>query len=283
MATQKKRKAPRASFVITVTAAASALTLAALPGCGSTVSGSCPEAEPSYGSSCGEAGQSCTYGDDGCGNPIEYACEDGAWGYGDSVSTCNPPPPPLCPDTIPSYGAACDVVGSLCEYADSCGLTSSATCSSDLTWEVTHVSCNPPPCPPEAPVPGTACVQPWGECIYTVDDGCGTTEAQAECVNGLWQFSVPICNPPPPDYCYSLTTEAECGAAASLCRWLVPGCATPGTSPPPLAQAGCHPSFDCGTSAECLAGATCAEVITDPCYNLDCDACGASSKLCVAP
>jgi len=288
MATQKQRKAPRASFVVTV-AASAALAIAALPGCGSTVSGSCPEAQPSYGSDCSGDGQSCSYGSDGCGNATEYVCHNGAWEYGEMIGTCNPPPPDLCPADLPAYGAPCGEVGAICDYpGGACDIGMTATCGDDLTWSVYDAgSCNPPPppsCPAELPEQGAPCDPTWEEyCSYPVDTGCGPIDAQAQCVDGTWQVAIPTCNPPPPDYCYSLTSEADCAANASFCRWLVPGCADPSSPPPALAQASCHPSYDCVSSDECPVGTTCSEVVTDPCYNQGCDACGLVSNLCVAP
>lgn len=238
MATQKKRKAPRAPFIVTVSAV-SFVAFAALPGCGTVTSNppppdgvACPDADPSIGGACDYDGQSCTYGTDECGNPIDYACANGEWTWGPGTGTCNPPPPE---------------------------------------------------CPAEAPAQGAPCDEGWdGPCFYTVDTGCGPVEAQATCFGGQWDVPLPTCNPPPPEYCYTLATEDECALNGSFCRWEVPGCAEPGSVPPALPQAGCHPSFDCISDGECLAGSTCQEVVINPCYNDVCDACGATAMLCVA-
>jgi hypothetical protein len=286
MATQRKRKAPRASFVTTV-AAASALAFAALPGCGTTVSAGCPGEQPAYGSSCSDEGQVCGYGSDGCGNPLEIACQDGAWGYAETVASCNPPPPELCPDDLPAPTDSCPALGASCEYPGDGGCIDGyqATCEEDGKWFVVVTDhCQEPECPAEMPAPGEPCPPSWeASCPYTVDTGCGPMEAQATCVDGIWLVDTPTCNPPPPEYCTTLATEADCGANQPFCRWLVPGCADPGTPPPPLAQAGCFPSFDCASSADCQGEAICQEVVYDPCYNKGCDACGAVASLCVGP
>lgn len=235
MAKQKKRRAPRAPFIVTV-AATSAVALAALPGCGASVStsagepGECPEVMPSAGSSCAVEGQSCSYGSGGC--PADMSCEGGVWEW-DTGLSCNPPPPDECPVSAPNNGDPCFNTGL--------------------------------------------------SCPYTIDDGCGPIDTTASCQGGVWSVGISTCNPPPPDYCYSLTTEADCDLNGDVCRWLTPGCADPATPPPPLAQAGCFPSYDCASSAECAAGTTCEQRVYDPCYNLACDACGAVAMLCVAP
>lgn len=236
MAKQRKRRAPRAPFIVTV-AATSAVALAALPGCGSSVvtgeSGECPEVMPSAGSSCAVEGQSCSFGTDECGSPIAMACQGGTWAW-ESISSCNPPPPPA-------------------------------------------------ECPVSAPNNGDPCFDEGMSCVYTIDDGCGPIDTPATCQGGVWSLGISTCNPPPPEYCYSLTTEADCNLYGDICRWLVPGCADPSTPPLPLAQAGCFPSYDCASSAECAAGTTCEQRVYNPCVNLPCDACGAVAMLCVAP
>ena len=234
MAKQSKRRAPRAPFIMTV-AATSAVALSALPGCGSSVNTGnegCPEEMPLSGSACEAEGQDCSFGSDGCGNPMEMSCEGGQWTW-TGGGTCNPPPPPVCPDTAPNSGDPC--------------------------WEE-GISCS-----------------------YQVDTGCGPMDAPATCEGGVWNVSIVSCNPPPPDICFSMVTEADCTANAPFCRWLTPGCADPSAPPLPLGQAGCFPEFDCASTVECPAGTTCEERVYDPCYNLGCDACGATAMLCVAP
>ena len=237
MTKQKKRRAPRAPFIVTV-AATSAVALAVLPGYGSSVSTGepgdseeCPEVKPPVGSSCATEGQVCGV-ESSCERQV--VCEGGSWAWKESALSCNPPEPP------------------------------------DL-------------CPAVAPYNGEPCFDEGSSCPYLIDDGCGPIDTLATCQGGTWSVGISTCNPPPPDYCYTLTTEADCNLNAGFCRWLVPGCADPGAPPLPLAQAGCFPSYDCTTSEECPTGSTCEPRVYDPCYNLACDACGAAAMLCVAP
>ncbi len=255
MAKHSKRRAPRAPFIVTVTAATTAMALA-LPGCGTTVTsgGEDPPTDPDC--------------------PAGYAC--------------NPPPTPSeCPESTPAQDSACDAPGMECEYPDpDCEYSATfATCENGA-WQVgwTGGSCNPPaPCPAEIPANGDACG--WEEpiCTYTVDTGCGPMDVPATCENGAWSVAIPICNPPPPEVCFQMTTEADCDGMGPTCRWLVPGCADPASPPPALAQAGCFPSYDCTDSVECPAGTACEQRAYDPCYNDVCDACGSAAMLCVAP
>lgn len=72
----------------------------------------------------------------------------------------------------------------------------------------------------------------------------------------------------------TLLDEAGCEAAG--CRYLVPGCTDPA-----LPEAGCFPADDCQTDADCGAGLTCQDAVYDPCAGEDCDACGASARICL--
>lgn len=92
MAKHTRRRAPRAPFIVTVTAATSAMALAVMPGCGSNVvvegestSGAtggnpagCPAESPPYQGACAQPGLECTYPDDYC-PPTTVACEGGVW------------------------------------------------------------------------------------------------------------------------------------------------------------------------------------------------------------
>ncbi len=243
MAKHTKRRALRAPFIVTVTAATSAVAFAVMPGCGSTVvvdesegsSGNpsgCPAEVPPYQGACAQPGLECTYPNDYC-PPTTVACEGGVWQTLDSA-TCNPPPPE-CPPEIPAQGSPCPVIGE--------------------------------------------------SCFYPTNDPCSTIEDSAYCgEDGTWSLSFSTCNPPPPEvFCSALTTEADCASNGPACRWLVPGCADATVPPPALAEAGCFPSYDCAADFECAAGTTCQARVYNPCYNLDCDACGAEAMLCVAP
>jgi hypothetical protein len=250
MAMQKKRRVPRAPFIVTVTAAASLGAIAALPGCGTSVTDA---TDP-----------------DGC--------------YPEGPVACNPPLP-QCPDSVPAQGAACDTAPQGCEYPGdgACVERVIATCGSDFTWSVEEVS-SCIQCPAEMPAGGTPCSLPPDQtCTYTVDTGCGPMDAFMSCAEGVWQGGPPTCNPPPPETCYTLATEGECTSLAPFCRWLVPGCADATVPPPPLSQAGCFPEWDCAAGDICPAGTSCMQVVIDPCYDLPCDACAATASLCTAP
>ena len=125
MRTSKKRRQHlRGAFVTTV--ASAAVTVIA-SGCQSKVSISC------FGDECGQGGAS-------------------------SSQSTGPGQPAVCPEIVPVHGASCPEVGLSCGYENvgSCEPIYDATCAPDGRWEVetTVVSCNPPPCPAEAPVPG---------------------------------------------------------------------------------------------------------------------------------
>jgi hypothetical protein len=204
-----------------------------------------------------------------------------------STVTSNPPyvEDPQCPDQEPTTGAPCsDVIACSYEVDYGCGpQTNTASCDG-TTWSVNWggPSCNPPPppptCPTEAPTWGAPCSEVI-TCSYEIDQGCGPQPATATCDGASWSISPQVsCNPPPPDYCVTYTTEAACGQDAS-CRWLVPGCGEP-----PLPQAGCFAAVDCGGDFDCqISGGTCQEVVINPCHNLACDACGMTVSVCVPP
>jgi hypothetical protein len=283
MPTPKKRKNLKAPFLVTF-AAMAAVAPAVLSGCGSSVvtgsgGGDCPAAMPGAGTDCSGETLQCGYGEDECGSPIEFTCSGGKWAQSGPTVSCNPPPPD-CPAATPAQGSSCPIPGMACTYPGTggCVFEVQASCDANLTWQVSEIMspCNPPGCPAEIPTQGEPCVPPWeGTCTYTVDTGCGPLPETAICENGQWSLSTTICNPPPPDYCYSLTTATDC-AAQTFCRWLVPGCGDP-----PLPQAGCFPTYDCATTSDCGVGQTCQEVVINPCYNLPCDACGANVHLCL--
>jgi hypothetical protein len=192
----------------------------------------------------------------------------------------NPPPveTPACPDVKPSTNTPC-TEPLTCEYNEGC--VEVYWCE-EGQWHMTS-GCNPPPveppCPSEAPASGTPCSE-VASCDYTVDHGCGPQTDTATCDGAVWtvQWGGPSCNPPPPDYCVSYKTEAECGADAA-CRWLVPGCGMPA-----LPEAGCFSVTDCAGDFDCpISGGTCQEVSINPCHNQPCDACGMTVSVCVAP
>jgi hypothetical protein len=88
----------------------------------------------------------------------------------------------------------------------------------------------------------------------------------------------PAPDPPTTPDCAVYTGPGDC-QLDTACRWLVPGCAS---KPQVLAAAGCYPAADCvqGEVDSCPAGQACTEVLTDPCWNSMCDACGARVYVC---
>ncbi|AUX33776.1 MULTISPECIES: hypothetical protein [Sorangium] len=109
----------------------------------------CPEERPEAGSSCTAGGLSCSYLDD-CDNPIDYTCMGGAWQMGPEMS-CNPPPPPECPEATPEDGAPCEGAIGTCGYMmpTGCGpMPIDAACvleGDTWRWQVHEIFCNPPP------------------------------------------------------------------------------------------------------------------------------------------
>jgi hypothetical protein len=269
--TTKKKKAPRASFVVTVGLAVAASA------CNVTVvePDDCPSARPTAGDSC-EGDLTCDYSD-ACS--VEMVCgEDGVWV--DNSPPCNPPPPEVpCAERLdqPCVGAE------TCEGEDfGCG-PEPYECV-DGAWTNQGLSCNPPPpCPVEAPAEGTPCEVGFGPpvgCVYAMDTACGPAMVAAECVQAspeeplVWEWIVPTCTPTEPA-CASYANSTLCQADAT-CRWLTPGCGdTPSDFP-----AGCYAADDCDP-ASCTAGTSCTTVIYDPCFDSNCNACAADAQVCL--
>lgn len=338
MANQRKRKVLRAPFIVTVAATATVVGVAVLPGCESVVV-RCPASPPEAGSRCSEEGQSCSFGENGCGAPIEYTCRSGAWQDGtatcdrsqpacpasppepssrcgdegqscsfgddgcgglieytcrggvwqDDTATCNPPPVE-CPVSLPDEGSPCFERGVQCTYKDStCEGETVATCDADGTWMVEAQGCDPPPCPEVLPGQGDPCLPPGARCEYVRENACGRDVIVATCgdagdprwqVNWLGSVS---CNPPSPEMCYGPASEDACMRLAPDCQWAVPGCAGGSEGPPALAEAGCFPSTDCKGDADCPFERRCQDVVINPCYNQACAACGQVVKRCLPP
>ncbi|XXX71943.1 hypothetical protein WMF30_30285 [Sorangium sp. So ce134] len=254
----------------------------------------CPEQRPQAGSSCPVDNLSCSYIDD-CGNPIDYTCVGAAWQMGPEMS-CNPPPPPECPETFPETGSACWQIGANCAHNNppDCPEPTIVTCGEDGTWSVTvAVSCNPPPpaCPETTPEDGDPCAGGIGTCGYMMPTGCGPMPIDAACVlegdTWRWQVHEIFCNPPPPDQCIAAATPAACAGLGPACLWFVPGCAD-GSGAPALPAAGCFPSVMCKTDDACPPGTLCQEVVINPCIASSpdeptCAACGFTKSICVPP
>lgn len=218
------RAALRQPFVATVSAVAMATA------CGGAVSSEveadnhttnppkspCPKQAPVAGEACHNQ-MSCSYGS-GC-NEMRARCEDDFKWSVMSPTSCNPPPPhPQCPATEPVPGEACSPsLQGECYYRDCYGTPSvTAKCGADSTWDVSVMSCNPPPpprCPADMPMNGEACsLPPLAECQYA---GCGDFKSIATCgADSKWSTSIGSCNPPPPLECP--VNEPVTGAACIL-------------------------------------------------------------------
>ncbi|AKT39326.1 hypothetical protein [Chondromyces crocatus] len=244
----KKRRAPRAPFIVTV-AATSALSLPLLAGCSSSdvdrsgLVGNppevevCPEEVPDDGAPCSDVGVGCDYpAGISCPTFVATCTDEQTWNVEDRTGvTCNPPEVDVCPEAVPEAGAPCSGQTLSCNYPPDISCPDFvATCNDDGTWDVDDrsvVTCNPPPLPP----------------------------------------------------CDLLTTEAECGSSERSCRWLVPGCAEPNDPVPALAEAGCFEAVPCVDNDFCSPGLVCAARVFDPCHGQACQACGQTEMLCVAP
>lgn len=75
----------------------------------------CPSSEPSTGAYCNVAADRfCSYPTSECCPDVEARCVDYTWEV--LISSCNPPPPPACPEEMPEDGSDC-------APADVCGYT----------------------------------------------------------------------------------------------------------------------------------------------------------------
>ncbi|AKT39325.1 hypothetical protein [Chondromyces crocatus] len=165
--------------------------------------------------------------------------------------------------------------------------------SGDSGLCIEGATCNPPfppdepdvGCPEQVPVEGGQCADVGVSCSYPPDTSCPDFVATCD-DQGTWDvndLTVVSCNPPPLPPCDVHTTEADCGNSERSCRWLVPGCAEPDDPVPALAEAGCFEAVPCVDDDFCSPGLVCAERVFDPCHGMECDACGQTEMLCVAP
>jgi hypothetical protein len=202
------RRAPRASFVITLSASTALVAIAA---CGGPLDGaggsgdpitSCPAKSPGRGSACSGTFD-CHY----CTGDVYTAGQDMRC-VGDHFETsggsCNPPP--ACPSTKPVLGTAC-VPGygfgpMRCTWADTCedirGKLDTFTCDGSK-WILVddYVAA----CPDVAPTEGASCLcgeHHYGECNYDDCYGRPTTTARCDKTTGKWTLLRSTCKPPPP-------------------------------------------------------------------------------------
>lgn len=156
------------------------------------VSRVCPVTPPTQGTGCSPATtpDHCDYGTvPGCpGLPATTAfCDNDTLTWRLAPSSCNPPPVPRCPESVPTSGTYC--AGTIrCPYNDCAGVpTTLATCTNQR-WELEFTSCNPPPptCPASPPEDTSDCTFPtalqctWGDCN-------GRPTVRAVCDSGHWR------------------------------------------------------------------------------------------------
>jgi hypothetical protein len=106
----------------------------------------CPTSMPGHGTACATDGQVCSYPTGPCCPPMEARCVGGLWSG--SISSCNPPPPPLCPSTPPNHRDPCmlnpcsGVPYWECNYGACLDGTPQVVARCDSSgWAVSHNSC----------------------------------------------------------------------------------------------------------------------------------------------
>ncbi len=135
--------------------------------------GSCPQAPPSQGSDCPEAGLACSWGSDprfGCRTQATCEGEGQALVWQVSTASC-PSPPPTCPTaTVASASGAneCSLLGITCVYGDvaaTCTPCSGTLCFPNNSWSYTSLAAG---CPEAVPNLGAECGTPRLFCNYNV-------------------------------------------------------------------------------------------------------------------
>jgi hypothetical protein len=205
-----------------------------------------------------------------------------------------------CPSLQPTNGERCDHEGQVCDFhggfQECAGDFDRGTCTNGK-WRVVLEGpdcsnpCWPDSCPPtfdcpaDPPTVGSTCPslggsQP-GPCTYSWSNGCGGTLTETYTCTGVWEgpgASGPTCSPS--QLCAAHASQTDC-AADSSCAWFEPGCEG-GMGVPLLASAGCYANTDCSFAPDtCALDAPCTQVTIDPCWDSNCDTCGASTYLCV--
>jgi hypothetical protein len=268
--------------------AAALVTLAGLltaAGCNTSVvvNSNCPAAKPVTGAICASADESCQYQDGPCLMTFTCGAQEKTWHV--EASTCEPA---AVDCWSASDGDVCAIPGETCgEGSGECGGGFESTCGDDHRWMTAYYDyddccydeCGDPceaffTCPANQPFEGDPC-EPYcpgtESCNYP--STCGISVATCG-DDYTWHVNYGECPPPPVDPCTLQGTELECMNAG--CRWLVPGCGTPA-----LPQAGCYAPVDC-TPGDCISPySTCQQVIADPCWNKDCDACSMTVSVCL--
>lgn len=236
-------------------------------GAGGKAPSACPAASPAVGAPCSGPTQ-CVYGNDTCKQSVE--CVSGHWTSGPVVCS-------TCPAATPTFGDPCSTEGASCTYTDpSCSEAGAqATCAKGL-WDV--VSFGPacaPSCPVTPPVDGAPCNACCDDfCSYLPTPGCAPV--YATCDSGAWSISSEGCAPSPLG-CLQHTTPVACANDVS-CRWLEPGCSVNA-----LPFEGCFNKAECTSDTQCGPGQVCWKGDYDPCWNMGCNACSATTFVCLPP
>jgi hypothetical protein len=105
----------------------------------------CPADLPAGGSACAVADQSCSYPNgSGCPGP-RATCDAQSKTWMIAITSCKPPPPPVCPPDIPKMGDPC-LRAQTCEYPSGTGCPGpKAVCDPVAgVWSVGVTACNPP-------------------------------------------------------------------------------------------------------------------------------------------
>jgi len=170
-------------------------------GSGGSTAG-CPATFPDNGTLCSlPSGTTCMFSQGACCPAWDATCVDGKWvGYG---STCNPPPPDPCPNTVPTDGASCgssDPCGNsynYCTYGKCLdgppGIV--AECNGSA-WKVSYANCPLQPCEvlePCACFERPDCTPVSNGCICECDYNCpGKLPCDCACGGGQYLGCKPL-------------------------------------------------------------------------------------------
>lgn len=200
---------------------------------------------------------------------VLFVC-DGTWKKEtDSCATC--------PASMPDQGVSCPRDGLACKYPAATSYNCVDARCIEGAWQISSCPQPPPPCPSAPPQAGGGCTNgPGGptQCSYDV----GACVQQWQCGPAGWGKIGESCDEPAPPTCMARLDEPTCAEDLG-CRWLWPGCADGMQTK--LGQAGCFDAKDCEKDSDCPGdGATCKTVVTDPCHDKPCAACGQESRIC---
>ena len=239
-----------------------------------TVSSSCPPAMPAKDAPCTTDSESCPYQDGPC--TMTFTCDAAEHTWQIASSVCQPTAVDCWAAT---NGDICAIPGQSCGGGSECGGFFNE-CGDNHRWRASYAHggdcCSGPEnqCPSAPPSEGEPC-DPCAD-LSTCDYPADCSNLSAICgPDGYWHVSIEDdCPPPPLDDCGLFGSPETCTAAPG-CRRLVPGCGEP-----QLPAAGCFSKLACIASG-CAQTQTCQEVVYDPCWNSECDACGAPTFVCL--